>query len=86
MNKRRLSIRNHSTLLKRVKLYAQSHHATVPEVIEQAVQDAITKPTNQFGHGRYTALFKLKGIGKADPRFNKLSVNDILYGKYRKLN
>ncbi len=78
----RTSITIHATMLERLKLVAQIRHQTVSQVVTQAVAEHIAEPLTTASPERYRALFKLKGIAKADPRLKDMSVDDILYGKY----
>ena len=76
----RTSITMNSTVLERLRVFAQRHNQTISQVIENVVVEVIDAPTQTQKGERYSALFKLKGVGKSDPKLKNMSVDEILYG------
>ena len=80
MSTARTNITINSTVLERLKLFAQRHNKTVSQVIENAVIETIDTQAQPSKGDRYGELFKLKGVGKSDPKLKNKSIDEILYG------
>jgi len=78
----RTSITIKSTLLERLRLFANQHNRTVSEVVEQGVSLVMRQTKAANTEDMYKELFKLKGVvGKSDPKYKDKSVDEILYGE-----
>ena len=83
MHTARFTVTIKPNLLSRLRLFSKSQKKTVSQVVEKAIADTLDKQGKQRTEAMYKRLFALREAlnnVEADPRYNNLSVDAILYG------